>query len=78
MEYVKTRFTEGCRWLDAGGGRRIFHDLYDGERDLVTRARLVVAADGDLSSLAEHVSISKPPFSPTSPAFPWPVIRLTL
>ena len=39
VEFVTDHFEDGCRWLDAGGGRRIFPDLYDGERELV-RARV--------------------------------------
>lgn len=59
VQFVKNQFMAGCRWLDAGGGRRIFHDLYDGERDLVKRARQVVVCDGDLQSLKDHVSVSQ-------------------
>ena len=58
VDYVKNCFRPGFRWLDAGGGAAIFHDLYDGERDLVAQARTVVAADYDLPSLKRHVSVS--------------------
>jgi len=57
VRQVKKLFRDGCRWLDAGGGRRIFFDLYDGEHDLVARSRLVVACDIDQESLRDHVSI---------------------
>jgi SAM-dependent methyltransferase len=57
VECVKGLFRDGCRWLDAGGGRRIFHDPYDGERDLVARAARVVACDADLASLEGHASV---------------------
>lgn len=58
VDCVKQFFRNGCRWLDAGGGRRVFHDLYDGEQDLVARAGQVVACDADAASLKDHVSIS--------------------
>ncbi len=58
VECVKELFQDGCRWLDAGGGRRIFHDLYDGEHTLVNRAARVVVCDADLESLSDHVSVS--------------------
>jgi SAM-dependent methyltransferase len=58
VEFVKAYFKDGCRWLDAGGGRRIFPDLYDGERELVQRARTVTVCDADSLSLQDHVSIS--------------------
>jgi ubiquinone/menaquinone biosynthesis C-methylase UbiE len=59
VECVKGLFRDGCRWLDAGGGRRIFHDLYDGERDLVRRAGRVTVCDADPESLKDHVSVSE-------------------
>ena len=58
VEFIKDHFRDGCRWLDAGGGRRIFPDLYDGERELVRRASLVTVCDADPSSLKDHVSVS--------------------
>jgi SAM-dependent methyltransferase len=57
VETVKARFQDGCCWLEAGGGRRIFHDLEDGERELVQRATCVVACDCDVPSLAGHASV---------------------
>ncbi len=58
VEYVTTHFRDGCRWLDAGGGRHIFPDLRpEGERELVKRSRLVVVCDGDVLSLKDHVSV---------------------
>lgn len=59
VEIVKTLFQDGCRWLDAGGGRRIFHDVYDGEKDLITRAGDVVVCDVDQESLKDHVCVTK-------------------
>lgn len=59
VDRVKELFRDGCHWLDAGGGRRIFHDLYDGERELVARAGRVVACDVDQSSLDDHVSVTE-------------------
>ena len=58
VQCVKELFRDGCRWLDAGGGRRIFHDLYDGEQALVARAGHVVVCDADPESLKDHVSVS--------------------
>ena len=58
VDFVKAEFRDGCCWLDAGGGRRIFHDAYDGEDELVARAKLVVVADGDLSSLDDHATVT--------------------
>ncbi len=58
VRFVKEHFKDGCRWLDAGGGRRIFPDLYDGERELVRRASIVTACDVDPLSLKDHVSVS--------------------
>jgi SAM-dependent methyltransferase len=57
VECVKDYFRDGCRWLDAGGGKRVFPDLYDGERELIARARHAVVCDADAASLADHVSI---------------------
>jgi SAM-dependent methyltransferase len=57
VEYIKTNFPDGCRWLDAGGGRHIFPDLCEGERELVQRSRMVVVCDGDFLSLKGHVSV---------------------
>ena len=58
VELVKGLFKDGCRWLDAGGGRRIFHDIYDGERELVTRSGRVIVCDADPDSLKDHVSVA--------------------
>jgi ubiquinone/menaquinone biosynthesis C-methylase UbiE len=58
VEIVKHLFKDGCRWLDAGGGRRVFPDEYDGEQELISRASLVVVCDVDESSLRDHVSVS--------------------
>jgi ubiquinone/menaquinone biosynthesis C-methylase UbiE len=58
VECVKGLFTDGCRWLDAGGGRRLFHDLYDGEQELVARAGRVTVCDADPDSLKDHSSVS--------------------
>ena len=57
VDCVKEQFRDGCRWLDAGGGRRICHDLYDGEQELVARAGRVVVCDADPDSLNDHVSV---------------------
>lgn len=54
---VKSQFRDDCRWLDAGGGRRIFHDAYDGEMELVSRAQQVVVCDADPPSLTDHASV---------------------
>ncbi len=56
--FVKDQFKDGYRWLDAGGGRRIFPDLYDGECELVRRASVVAVCDVDPLSLKNHVSVS--------------------
>jgi ubiquinone/menaquinone biosynthesis C-methylase UbiE len=58
VKCVKHHFRDGCRWLDAGGGRRLFHDLDDGERELVARAGRVTVCDADPDSLRDHVSVS--------------------
>jgi ubiquinone/menaquinone biosynthesis C-methylase UbiE len=58
VECVKEVFREGWRWLDAGGGRRIFHDTYDGEEELVARAGQVVVCDADPESIKDHASVS--------------------
>jgi SAM-dependent methyltransferase len=59
VKSVKELFRDGCRWLDAGGGRRIFHDVYDGERELVARAKRVTVCDADPNSLKDHASVSE-------------------
>jgi ubiquinone/menaquinone biosynthesis C-methylase UbiE len=59
VECVKEVFRDGCRWLDAGGGRRIFPDAYDGEQSLVARASQVVVCDADPESLEDHRSVSE-------------------
>jgi ubiquinone/menaquinone biosynthesis C-methylase UbiE len=72
VERVKEQFQDGCCWLDAGGGHRIFHDAYDGEAELVNRASFVVVCDADNESLRNHESVanrvccdlSNLPFSP--------------
>jgi SAM-dependent methyltransferase len=56
VRLVKQLFDPGCEWLDAGGGRRIFHDLYDGEQELIRKAKRVTVADLDLDSLRDHIS----------------------
>jgi SAM-dependent methyltransferase len=58
VQFIKDEFKDGCRWLDAGGGRRIFPDLEDGERDLVRRANIVTVCDADPLTLKDHVSVS--------------------
>lgn len=58
VDHVKATFKDDCRWLDAGGGRRVFHDLYDGEVELVDRARSVIVCDMDSIALQDHVSVS--------------------
>jgi ubiquinone/menaquinone biosynthesis C-methylase UbiE len=58
IDYVKKAFRPDSSWLDAGGGKAIFHDLYDGERELVAQSRIVVSVDYDLSALQRHVSVS--------------------
>src|SRR5262249_35341703 len=57
VDYIKAHFRDGCRWLDAGGGRHIFPDLREGEKELVQRARMVVVCDGDFHSLKGHASV---------------------
>lgn len=57
VDFVKSQFTDGCRWLDAGGGHQVFHDLYDGEENLIRRTRLMVACDIDLPSLTKHQTV---------------------
>jgi 2-polyprenyl-3-methyl-5-hydroxy-6-metoxy-1,4-benzoquinol methylase len=59
VELVKQLFVPDCRWLDAGGGRRIFPDEYDGEAGLVNQADLVVTCDRDLQSIKAHASIQE-------------------
>lgn len=57
VDVVKSRFRDGCRWMDAGGGRQLLPDLYDGEREMVRRSNLVVACDLARESLSRHVSV---------------------
>ena len=58
VDHVKASFQDDCRWLDAGGGRRIFHDAFDGERELVKRAKSVVVCDVDSTALSDHASVT--------------------
>jgi ubiquinone/menaquinone biosynthesis C-methylase UbiE len=57
VENVKAQFIPSCRWLDAGGGHRIFHDQEDGEVELVNSASLVVVCDVNVESLRRHESV---------------------
>jgi ubiquinone/menaquinone biosynthesis C-methylase UbiE len=56
VERVKSTFRSGVNWLDAGGGHQIFHDSYDGEKELVEQSNLVVVCDYDHESLKKHFS----------------------
>jgi hypothetical protein len=47
VDYVKNTFRPNSSWLDAGGGAAIFHDLYDGERELVAKSQIVVSVDSE-------------------------------
>lgn len=58
VQLVQNLVGAGYDWLDAGGGRRIFHDPEDGEKTLVNRARTVTAADLDMYSLRNHESVT--------------------
>jgi hypothetical protein len=57
VDCVKDLLQDGGRWLDADGSRRIFHDAYFGEHDLVARAARVTVCDADLESLKSDANV---------------------